>query len=62
MLEVEPQSSADSGFQSVHAVGTSERVPFGSITRTRRTPRRRMLWITASDRPSNGCRLRVITT
>jgi hypothetical protein len=41
-------------FQSVHAAGMSERVPFGKITRTRRTPRRRMLVITASDRPSNG--------
>ena len=40
----------------------SERVPFGNITRTRRTPRRRILVIAASDRPSNGCRCRVITT
>jgi hypothetical protein len=32
-----------SGFQSVQATGISERVPFGKITRTRRTPRRRML-------------------
>ena len=36
--------SADcSGFQSVQATGMSERVPFGRITRTRRSPRRRML-------------------
>ena len=40
----------------------SERVPFGKITRTRRTPRRRMLVITASELPSNGCRSRVTTT
>jgi hypothetical protein len=32
-----------SGFQSVQATGISERVPFGKIARTRRTPRRRML-------------------
>src|SRR4029077_2548864 len=51
-----------SAFQSVHAAGMSERVPFGNITRTRRTPRRRILVIAASDRPSNACRLRVITT
>jgi hypothetical protein len=31
------------GFQSVQATGMSERVPFGNIARTRRTPRRRML-------------------
>jgi hypothetical protein len=30
-------------FQSVQAAGMSERVPFGNITSTRRTPRRRML-------------------
>ena len=53
---------AASVFQSVQAAGISERVPFGNITRTRRTPRRRILVIAASDRPSNGCRLRVITT
>ena len=51
-----------SAFQSVQAAGMSERVPFGNIARTRRTLRRRMLVITASDWPSNGCRLRVITT
>ena len=34
---------AGSMFQSVQAAGMSERVPFGKITRTRRTPRRRML-------------------
>jgi hypothetical protein len=55
----EPPASV---FQSVQAAGMSERVPFGNMTRTRRTPRRRILVIAASDRPSNGCRLRVITT
>jgi len=30
-------------FQSVQATGMSERLPFGKITRTRQTPRRRML-------------------
>src|SRR5215831_6161829 len=55
--------SADcSLFQSVQATGMSERVPFGKTTRTRRTPRRRMLVITASEWPSNGCRSRVTTT
>lgn len=34
---------AGSVIQSVQAAGISERVPFGKITRTRRTPRRRML-------------------
>jgi hypothetical protein len=34
---------ADSIFQSVQAAGMSERVPLGNITRTSRTPRRRML-------------------
>src|SRR6516164_171456 len=58
-VEAEPAGSA---IQSVQAAGMSERVPFGKITSTTRTPRRRMLVITASDRPSNGCRLRVITT
>src|SRR3954452_23371523 len=37
------KSEAGSAFQSVQATGMSERVPFGNITRTRRTPRRRML-------------------
>jgi hypothetical protein len=55
-------SSDCSIFQSVQATGMSERVPFGRITSTRRTPRRRMLVITASERPSNGWRSRVITT
>jgi hypothetical protein len=40
---------AGSVIQSVQAAGISERVPFGKITRTRRTPRRRMLRITESD-------------
>jgi hypothetical protein len=56
-------NSADcSLFQSVQATGMSERVPFGKTTRTRRTPRRRMLVITESEWPSNGCRSRVTTT
>ena len=48
--------------QSVQVTGISERLPFGKTTRTRRTPRRRMLVITASDWPSNACRSRVIVT
>jgi hypothetical protein len=36
-------ADAGSVIQSVQAAGISERVPFGKITRTRRTPRRRML-------------------
>ena len=48
--------------QSVHAAGTSERLPFGRITRTSRTPRRLMLLITASVSPSNAWRLRITVT
>jgi hypothetical protein len=62
MWEVGARSSPGSVFQSVQAAGMSERVPFGKTARMRRTPRRRILVITASDRPSNGCRLRVIIT
>jgi hypothetical protein len=32
----------------------SDRLPSGKTTRTRRTPRRRMLLITASEWPSNA--------
>jgi hypothetical protein len=53
--ELSAAISADcSVVQSVQATGMSERVPFGKTTRTRRTPRRRMLVNTASERPSNG--------
>src|ERR1700736_4109988 len=51
---------ASSGLQSVHSAGMSDRLPSGKTTRTRRTPRRRMLLITASDWPSKAWRSRVI--
>ena len=54
--------SACSGLQSVHSAGTSDRLPSGKATRTRRTPRRRMLLIAASDWPSKAWRWRVIVT
>jgi hypothetical protein len=40
----------------------SERLPSGRLTSRRRTPPRRMLLITSSDRPSKGWRSRVIVT
>lgn len=48
--------------QSVHAVGMSERLPFGRMTSTSSTPRRLMLLITASVWPSNAWHLRVTVT
>ena len=48
--------------QSVHAAGMSDRLPFGRMTRTSNTPRRLMLWITLSARPSKAWPLRVIVT
>jgi tetratricopeptide repeat protein len=60
--EMSKVGAPGSTFQSVQAAAMSERVPFGNITRIRRTPRRRILVITSSDRPSNGCRLRVLIT
>lgn len=36
-------------FQSVQIAGMSDRLPSGKIARTRSTPRRRILLITASD-------------
>ena len=42
--------------------GMSDRLPSGKTTRTRRTPRRRMLLIAASDWPSKAWRSRVIVT
>jgi hypothetical protein len=50
------------GSQSVHAAGTSERLPFGRTRRTSNSLRRLMLLITARVCPSNGCRLRIIVT
>jgi hypothetical protein len=48
--------------QSVHAVGMSDRLPFGRMTSTSSTPRRLMLLITASVWPSNAWHLRVTVT
>ena len=48
--------------QSVHAAGMSDRLPFGRMTRTSKTPRRLMLLITASVWPSNAWRLRITVT
>src|SRR5271166_3811279 len=53
---------AGSGRQSVHSAGMSDRLPSGKTTRTRRTPRRRMLLIAANDWPSKAWRSRVIVT
>ena len=62
-----PASSAGvrlacSAFQSVQSAGISERLPSGKTTRTSRTPRRRMLLITASDWPSKAWRSRVMVS
>ena len=48
--------------QSVHAAGTSDRLPFGRMTSTSNTPCRLMLLITASVWPSNAWRLRITVT
>jgi hypothetical protein len=48
--------------QSVHALGMSDRLPFGRMTSTSGTPRRLMLLITASVWPSNAWHLRVTVT
>jgi hypothetical protein len=40
----------------------SDRLPFGRMTSTNRTPRRLMLLITASVWPSNAWRLRMTVT
>ena len=55
-------SDASASRQSVHAAGTSDRLPFGRMTSTSNTPRRLMLPITASVWPSNAWRLRVTVT
>ena len=47
---------------SVQADGMSDRLPSGSTTNNNGTPRRVSPLITARRHPSNGCRLRVITT
>ena len=41
---------------------SAKRLPSGKTTRTRRTPRRRILLITASDWPSKAWRSRVIVS
>jgi len=48
--------------QSVHAAGMSDRLPFGRMTSTSNTPRRLILLITGSIRPSNAWRLRITVT
>ena len=48
--------------QSVHAAGMSDRLPFGRMTSTSNTPRRLILLITGSVRPSNAWRLRITVT
>lgn len=52
-------SDASPSRQSVHAAGMSDRLPFGRMTSTSSTPRRLMLLIAASVRPSNAWPLRV---
>jgi hypothetical protein len=54
--------SACSLLQSVQLAGMSDRLPSGKTTRAKRTPRRRMLLITASDWPSKAWRSRVMVT
>ena len=50
-------------FAPVGPVGRNERsLPSGKTTRAKRTPRRRMLLITASDWPSKAWRSRVMVT
>jgi hypothetical protein len=48
--------------QSVHAAGMSERLPSGKLASNNRTPRLRMLLITANLWPSNTWPLRVMIT
>ena len=57
--ELSSASSSDvrvvgSAFQSVHFAGINERLPSGRATRTKRTPRRRILLIAANARPSKA--------
>jgi hypothetical protein len=48
--------------QSVHAAGMSDRLPFGRTASTSSTPRRLILLIAVSVRPSNAWRLRMTVT
>jgi hypothetical protein len=48
--------------QSVHVAGMSERLPSGKLASNSRTPRLRMLSITAKLWPSKAWHLRVIIT
>ena len=48
--------------QSVHAAGISDRLPSGRLTSKRRTPRLRMLLMTAKLRPSKAWHFRVMIT
>jgi hypothetical protein len=49
-------------FQSVHAAGMSERLPSGKLASNSRTPRLRMLPMTAKLWPSKAWLLRVMIT
>ena len=48
--------------QSVHAAGMSERLPSGRLASNRRTPRLRILLMTAKLWPSKAWHFRVIIT
>jgi hypothetical protein len=48
--------------QSVQLAGMRERLPSGNTTSSSNTPRRLIVDITGSERPSNGCRSRRIVT
>jgi hypothetical protein len=49
-------------FQSVHAAGMSERLPSGKLASNSRTPRLRMLPMTAKVWPSKAWPFRVMIT
>jgi hypothetical protein len=49
-------------FQSVHAVGISDRLPSGRLTSKRRTPRLRRQLMTAKVWPSKAWHFRVMVT
>ena len=48
------EALASAARQSVHAAGMSDRLPFGRMTSTSKTPRRLRLLITQSVWPSNA--------
>jgi hypothetical protein len=54
--------SASFSRQSVHAAGMSERLPSGRLASNRRTPRLRILLMTAKLRPSKAWHFRVMIT